>query len=150
MIVLVSQTIDGESTDRRYEELEEEVNILNKLIMDKDNELAQVHEKLGIQESELIHHQQQKEKLQQQYDDMKKTHKLEMTKINKVLSSNTEENFQLRNHNKTLITKIKKLKHNSKREHSSEDLEGRILEKQEEDQCQKNLIQELEKQIKKL
>ena len=65
MIVLVSQSIDGESTDRRYEELEEEVNILNKLIMDKDNELAQVHEKLGIQESDLSHHQQQKEKLQQ-------------------------------------------------------------------------------------
>ena len=91
MIVLVSQTIDGESTDRRYEEIEEEVNILKKLIMDKDNELAQVHEKLGIQESELSHHQQQKEKLQQQYDDMKKTHKLEMTKINNVLSRNSEK-----------------------------------------------------------
>ena len=33
--------------------------------MDKDNELVQVQEKLGIQESELSHHQQQKEKLQQ-------------------------------------------------------------------------------------
>ena len=118
--------------------------------MDKDNEFTQVQEKLGIQESELSYRQQQKEKLQQQYDDMKKTHKLEMTKINNVFSSNTEEIFCLRNHNKTLITKIKKLKDSSKREHSSEDLKGRILEKQEENQCQKNLIQELEKQIKKL
>ena len=70
--------------------------------------------------------------LQQQYDDSKKTHKLELTKVNNVLSSNTEEICRLRNHNKTLIAKIKKLKHSSKREHSGEDLEGRILEKQEE------------------
>ena len=81
---------------------------------------------------------------------MKNAHKLEMTKINNVLSSNTEEIFHLRNHNQTLIRKIKKLKHGSKREHSSEDLKGRILEKHEENQCQKNIIQELEKQIKKL
>ena len=81
---------------------------------------------------------------------MKKTHKLEMKKINNVLSSNAEEIFHLRNHNKTLITKIKKPKHRSKREHSSEYLKGRILEKHAENQCQKNLIQELEKQIKKL
>ena len=81
---------------------------------------------------------------------MKKTHKLEMTKINNVLSTNIEEIFHLQNHNKTLITKIKKLKHGSKREHSSEDLKGRILEKHEETKFQKNLIQELEKQIKKL
>ena len=61
--------------------------------MDKEDDLEQVQEKLGIQESELSHRQQQKEKLQQEYDDMKKTHKLEMTKINNVLSSNTKEIF---------------------------------------------------------
>ena len=94
--------------------------------------MAQVHEKLGNQETELRHHQQQKERLQQQHDDSKKTHKLELTKVKKVLSSNTEEIFRLRNHNKTSIGKIKKLKNSSKREHSSEDLEGKILEKQEE------------------
>ena len=66
-----------------------------------------------------------------------------------MLSSNTKEIFRLRNHNKTLITKIKKLKY-SKREHSGEDLEGRILEKQEENQCLNNCNQELENQIKKL
>ena len=49
-----------------------------------------------------------------------------------------------------MITKIKKLKHSSKREHSSEDLKGRILEKQEENQCLNNRNQELENQIKKL
>ena len=91
MIVLVSQTIDGESTDRRYEELEEEVNLLNKLIMDKDNELEHVQRKRENQEFELCQHQQQKQNLQQQHDEIKKTHNLEITKINEVLSSNTKE-----------------------------------------------------------
>ena len=99
--------------------------------MDKEDKLAQLHEKLENQETELCHHQQKKEKLQQQYDDSKKAHKLELTKVNNVLSSNTEEIVLLQNHNKTLITKIKKMKHNNKREHSGEDLEGRILEKKE-------------------
>ena len=67
-----------------------------------------------------------------------------------MLSSNTEEILRLQNHSKTLITKIKKLKHSSKREHSGEDLEGRILEKQEENQCLNNRNHELENQIKKL
>ena len=61
--------------------------------MDKEDKLEQVQEKLGIQEFELSHRQQQKEKLLQQYDNMKKTHYLEMKKINNVLSSNTEEIF---------------------------------------------------------
>ena len=42
VVVLVSQTTDKESTDGQYEELEEEIKILNKLIMDKDNELEHV------------------------------------------------------------------------------------------------------------
>ena len=100
--------------------------------MDKEDKLVQLHEKLENQETQLCHRQQQKEKLQQQYDDNKKTHKLKLTKVNNVLSSNTEEIFQLRNHNKTLITKIKKLKNNNKKENSNEDLEGRIMEKKEE------------------
>ena len=73
-----------------------------------------------------------------------------MTKFNKVLSSNTEEICRLRNHNKTLITKIKKLKNSSKREHSEEDLEGKILEKQEENHFLNNRNQELQNQIKEL
>ena len=67
-----------------------------------------------------------------------------------MLLSNIEEIFRLRNHNKKLITKIKKLKHSGKKEHSGEDLEGRTLEKLEENQCLKNRNQELENQIKKL
>ena len=58
--------------------------------MEKKDELAQFQEKLGIYELELSHRQQQKEKLQQQYDNSKKGHKLEMTKTNNVLSSNTK------------------------------------------------------------
>ena len=78
--------------------------------MDKEDKLVQLHEKLENQETESCHCPQQKEKLQQQYDDSKKTHKLEPTKFNKVLSSNTEEISRLRNHKKTLSTKTKKLK----------------------------------------
>ena len=78
--------------------------------MEKDVELAQVQMSLENEGAELRHHKQQKEKLQQQYDDSKKTHKLEPTKVNKVLSSNSEEIFRLRNHNKTLVIQIKKLK----------------------------------------
>ena len=75
---------------------------------------------------------------------------MQITKINKVLSSNTEELFRLLNHNKTLITKIKKLKHSRKKEQSNEYLEERVLENQEENQRLKTLNQELEKQIEKL
>ena len=62
--------------------------------MDKEDKLTQLHEKLENQEIELCHRQHQKEKLKQQYDDSKKTHKLELTKVNKVLSSNSEEIFR--------------------------------------------------------
>ena len=55
-----------------------------------------------------------------------------LRKINNILTSTTEEVFQLRNHNKTLVTKIKKLKNSRKTEHSNEDFKGKILEKQEE------------------
>ena len=37
--------------------LEEEVNRLNKFIVEKEDKLEQVQEKLRIQESELSHHQ---------------------------------------------------------------------------------------------
>ena len=42
------------------------------------------------------------------------------------------------------------MKNSSKREHSGEDLEGKILEKQEENQCLNKSNQEWENQIKKL
>ena len=103
--------------------------------MEKDVELAQVQMRLENQGAEFHHHKQQKEKLQQQYDDSKKTHKLELTKVNKVLSSKSGEIFILRNHNKTLVTKIKKLKSSRKTEQSMEDIKGKLLDKQEENCC---------------
>ena len=78
--------------------------------MDKDDELAQIQIKLKSQESEICRHQQQKEELQQKYDDTKKKHKLEIAKFNSKLANSTEDLFRLRIHNKTLLTKIKKLK----------------------------------------
>ena len=42
------------------------------------------------------------------------------------------------------------MKNNSKREHSGEDLEGKILEKKEENQCLNNHNQVLQNQIKEL
>ena len=105
---------------------------MNKIVNDKDEELTQILHKLESQESEVGQCRQQIKVLQQKNDDSEKTHKSKIAKCNKTLSNNSEEIFRLRNHNKTLITKIKKLKNSSKREHSSEDLEGKILEKQEE------------------
>ena len=69
--------------------------------------------------------------LQQKYDDTRKAHKLEITKINNTLSGNTEEVFQLRNHNKILVTKLKNLKSIQKSERINEDVEVKIFEKQE-------------------
>ena len=46
--------------------------------------------------------------------------------------------------------KIKKLKSTKKAYNSNEDIEGKFLKKQEENQCLLNLNQELEKEIKKL
>ena len=65
-----------ESPYRSDNDLEEDIKHLNKLIMDKDDELAQIQRKLKIQESKICWHQKQKEKLQQKYDDTKKKHKL--------------------------------------------------------------------------
>ena len=92
----------------------------------------QGQKKLEDQDSKICQHQQQQGKLQQKYDDIKKTHKLENKKINDNLASNTEELFRLRIHNKTLLTKIKKQKHSWKTKLSNDDLERRILEKEEE------------------
>ena len=118
--------------------------------MEKDNELVQVHRKLERQELEIFQHQQQMKDLQQKYDDTKKVHNLDITKINNTLSSNMEEVIRLRNHNKTSITKTKKLKNNQKTKHFNEDFKGKILEKQEENCRLKNHNQELEERIKKL
>ena len=75
---------------------------------------------------------------------------MKITKVNNTLTRNTEEIYRLKNHNKILVTKIKKLKSTKKAYKSNEDIEGKVLEKQEENQCLLNLNQELEKEIEKL
>ena len=70
--------------------------------------------------------------LQQKYNDIRKAHTLEITKSNNTLTSKTEEVFQLKNHNKTFVTNIKKLKSIQKSKQVNEDFEGKIIEKQEE------------------
>ena len=70
--------------------------------------------------------------LQQKYDVIRRAHKLEITKSNNTLTSKSEEVFQVKNHNKTLVTKIKKLKSIQKSKQVNKDIEGKILEKQEE------------------
>ena len=108
---------------------------MSKIINDRDEELTHIREKLEDQELVVDQYLQQIKVFQQQKNDSKKEHKMEIAKSNKTISNNSEEIFRLRNHNKTLITKIKKLKNNSKRDQSCEDLEGKLLENQEENQC---------------
>ena len=110
----------------------------------------QIQKKVRCQEAENFLFQQQIEELQQKDEDSKKSHKLEITKVYNTLTSNTEEIYRLRNHNKLLVTKIKKLKSTKKVDNSNEDIEGKVLEKQEEYQCLLNINQELEKEIEKL
>ena len=102
---------------------------MNKIINDKDEELTQIRHKLENQESVIDQYRQQIKVLQQQNDDSKKTHKSEIAKSNKTLSTNSKEIFILRNHNKTLVTKIKKLKNSRKTEQSTKDIEGKLLVK---------------------
>ena len=71
-------------------------------------------------------------------------HKLEITKVYNTLTSNIEEIYRLRNHDKLLVTEIK-LKSTKKTDNSNEDIKEKVLEKQEENQCLVNLNQELEK-----
>ena len=76
-------------------------------------------------------------------------HKLEITTVKSTLSNNTEEILRLKNHNKMLVTKINKLKNSQKAEHSIEDIEGKILDKREENSCIMNHNEDLKEQLKK-
>ena len=57
--------------------------------------------------------------------------------------------FRLSNHNKTLVTKIKNLKSSRKTEQSTEDIEGKLLDKQEENRCIRRHNEDLKEQLKK-
>ena len=146
----LNQRQKNQDIKKEISDYEAEIIRLNKIVNNKDEELKHIPHKLEDQESVVDQYWQQIEVLQQQNSDYKKEHELEIAKSNKTVSNNSKEIFRLRNHNKTLITKIKKLTNNSKREHSGEDLEGKILEKQEENQCLNNHNQELQNQIKEL
>ena len=80
---------------------------MNKIVNEKNEELTHIRQKLEDQESVVDQYQQQIKVLQQQNNDSKKKHKLEIAKSNKTVSNNSKEIFRLRNHNKTLVTKIK-------------------------------------------
>ena len=75
---------------------------MNKIVNDKDEQLTQIGNKLEDQESEIGQCRQQIKVLEQQNDDSKKAHKLDIAKSNKVLSNNSEEIFRLMNHNKNI------------------------------------------------
>ena len=70
-------------------------------------------------------------------------------KVIKHDSNNSEEIFRLRNHNKTLVTKIKKLKNSRKTEQSTKYIEGKLLDKQEENDCIRSHNKDLKEQLKK-
>ena len=85
---------------------------------------------------------------QQQNDGSKRTHKSKIAKGNKTLSNNSKEIFRFRNHNSTLVTKIKKLKNSQKTEQSTEDIEGKLLDKQEENSCIRSHNKDIKEQLK--
>ena len=105
-----NQRLKNQDIKKEINDYEAEIKRLNKIVSDKDEELTQIRHKLENQESVIDQYRQQIKVFQQQNDDSKKTHKSEIAKSNKTLSNNSEEIFRLRNHNKTLVTKIKKLK----------------------------------------
>ena len=122
--------------------------------MDKDKEIVQIQKKLECQDSQFFQLQQQTKEIQQHNSNIKNTDKLEVAKINKTISNNNDEIFWLRNPNKILVTKMKKLKNKKqedwKLEQANRDIENKLLEKDEEICCLKNHNQDLMEQIKKL
>ena len=64
-------------------------------------------------------------------------------------NNDSKEIFRLRNHNKPLVTKIKKLKNSRKTKQSTEDIEEKLLDKQEENDCIKNHNKNIKEQLKK-
>ena len=122
---------------------------MNKIINHKDGKLTHIRQKLEDQESVVDQYRQQIKVIQQQNDDSKKTHKSEITKSNKTLFNNSENFFRLKNHNKTLVTKIKKLKNSRKTEQSTKHIEGKLLDKPEENDWIRSHKKDLKEQLKK-
>ena len=78
--------------------------------MYKDAELVQVCIELESQETNIGWLQQHISEHQHKENDIIKMHKLEITTVKSMLSNNIEEIYRLKNHNKMLVGKIKKLK----------------------------------------
>jgi hypothetical protein len=80
--------------------------------------------------------QQQIQGLQQQINDKENTHKIQIENINKKLSHNNDEIICLRNHNKNLLTQIKKLKNKKQGDQNlqqaNQDFEKKLFEKDDE------------------
>ena len=102
--------IENQDIKKEINDYEVEKIRLNKFVNNKDEELTHIRQKLIDQESVVDQYQQQIKVLQQQNNNSKKEHKLDIAKSNKIISNNSEEIFRLRNHNKTLIAKIKNWK----------------------------------------
>ena len=85
-----NQCIQKEVDDSKEKE---ELTRLNALLNHKDKEIVKAQRKLKSQESEICRHQQQIKELQQKYDDIRRAHKLEISKSNNTLTSKTEEVF---------------------------------------------------------
>ena len=91
-------------------ENKEKIKQLNKIIKDKDDKITQIQTKVKCQEVENCFLQQQIEELQQKEEDSKTTHKLEITEVYNTLTSNTEEIYLLRSHNKNISYKYQEVK----------------------------------------
>ena len=66
-----------------------------------------------------------------------------------MISNNNDDIIRLRNHNKILVTKNENLKNIWKFEQDNEDIEGKLLEKEEENCHLRNHNQNLMERIKK-
>ena len=73
---------------------------------------------------------------------------MDIAAVKRTLSNNNEEIFRLKNHNKTLVTKIKNFENSPKEKHSTEHIEGKFLDKQEENRCIINHNEDLKEQLK--
>lgn len=114
----------------------------------------QTQKKLESQDLEVYQMQQQIKELQQQNDDIKNAHKIEIKKIKKKLSHNNNEIHRLRNYNKTLLSQIKKLKNkkqaDQKLEQVKQDFTKKLFEKNEKICHRKSYSQDSIEKIKKL
>ena len=85
-----NQRLKNQDIKKEISDYEAEIIRLNKIVNDKDEELTHIRNKLEDQESEIDQCRQQIKLIQQQNDDSKKAHKLEIAKSNKSLSNHSK------------------------------------------------------------